>query len=115
MISAEQKTRTAHLLAVGSILGSPFDAVVWGTGAMSFTQIAGLYKWRKIRKYDIRCVRGPLSANALKSFGYDCPEIYGDPAVLMPLIYRPPVTEKVYEVIYISHFHNISSLNFEWG
>ena len=105
-ISIDKKTDTTHLLALGSLLGFPFDATVWGTGAQSFIQISCLYKWRRIRKYDVRCVRGPLSANALRVFGYHCPNVYGDPAVLMPLIYAPSNTEKKYDVIYIPHFNN---------
>ena len=107
-VSADKKTKTAHFLALGSLLGRPFDATVWGTGMQSFNQVSSVYKWRKIRKYDIRCVRGPLSANALKTFGYQCPDIYGDPAVLMPMIYTPANVEKEYDVIYISHFINKS-------
>lgn len=107
-ISADKKTRTAHFLAVGSLLGRPFDSTVWGTGMQSFHQVSSIHKWRKIRKYDIRCVRGPLSAEALKSCGYPCADVYGDPAVLMPLIYTPKKIEKEYDVIYISHFANKS-------
>ena len=105
-ISSEKMTKTSHLLALGSLLGRPFDATVWGTGVQSFLQVTSIYKWRKFRKYDIRCVRGPLSANALRTSGYQCPDVYGDPAVLMPLIYTPENTEKEYDVLYISHFHN---------
>lgn len=107
-ISANQKTDTAHLLALGSLLGHPFDATIWGTGVQSFIQVSSLYRWRKVRKYDVRCVRGPLSANALRTAGYQCPDIYGDPAVLMPWIYTPENVKKEYDVIYISHFHNKS-------
>ena len=35
--------------------------------------------------------------------GYDCPEIYGDPAILMPLIYQPQSTNKKYPVSVIHH------------
>ena len=107
-IAADKKTKTSHLMAVGSLLGRPFDATVWGTGMQSFHQVNSIHKWRKVRKYDIRCVRGPLSANALRTSGYNCPDVFGDPAVLMPLIYIPENVEKEYEVIYISHFHNKS-------
>ena len=107
-ILIDQNAKTGHLLAVGSIIGHPFDATIWGAGVMSFAQAAAVYKWKKIRKYDIRCVRGPLSANVLKSFGYSCPDVYGDPAVLMPFIHAPLQGGKEYDVVYISHFHNKS-------
>lgn len=97
--------KTRHLMALGSILGGNgfFDATVWGSGIKSFDQIAALSKRRYFQKLDIRCVRGSLTRDALQGCGYKCPENYGDPAVLMPLIYNPK-TEKKYTVGTIPHF-----------
>ena len=85
--------RTRHLMAIGSILGGNgfFDATVWGSGIKSFDQIAALSKRKYFQKLDIRCVRGPLTREALLACGYQCPEIYGDPGILMPLIYNPKI------------------------
>ena len=85
--------KTRHLMAVGSILGGNgfFDAVVWGSGIKSFDQISSLGKRKYIQKLDIRAVRGPLTRDALVACGYPCPAVYGDPAVLMPYIYKPNV------------------------
>ena len=56
------------------------------------------------RKLDIRAVRGPLTRDVLiKKYGHKCPEIYGDPAILMPLIYNPHI-EKEYEYLVIPQF-----------
>lgn len=110
-LSFEQKTsQTYHLLALGSLLGGNgfFDATVWGSGIKSFDQIATLSKRKYFQKLDIRSVRGPLTRDALIGCGYKCPEKYGDPAVLMPLIYKPEV-EKKSEIGAILHFkHNIA-------
>ena len=38
-------------------------------------------------KLDIRAVRGPYTKQYLDKMGFNCPKIYGDPAVLMPIIY----------------------------
>lgn len=81
-----------------------FDATVWGSGIKSFDQISTLGKRRFIQKMDIRSVRGPLTKAALIGCGYNCPEVYGDPAVLMPLIYKPNI-EKTNDVGVILHFH----------
>ena len=97
--------RTRHLMALGSILGGDgfFDAIVWGSGIKSFDQIAALSKRRYFQKLDIRCVRGPLTREALSACGYQCPEAYGDPGILMPLIYKPEV-KKIHRVGVILHF-----------
>lgn len=105
-ISQDKKTRkTRHLMALGSILGGNgfFDATVWGSGIKSFDQIAALSKRRYFQKLDIRCVRGPLTRYALQGCGYKCSESYGDPAVLMPLIYNPEI-EKTHKIGTIPHF-----------
>ncbi|MBR0177263.1 MAG: polysaccharide pyruvyl transferase family protein [Bacteroidales bacterium] len=82
-----------HLITVGSsALGSFQNATLWGTG-VQYDGLRGAW-WEKYwdaehRKLDIRAVRGPLSREVLLKLGHHCPEIYGDPAILMPLIYNP--------------------------
>lgn len=79
------------LFAVGSgILHSYADAVIWGNGIER--KISGILETlhrKPIRKLDIRAVRGPLTRKYLQQLGHKCPEVYGDPAILMPMIYRP--------------------------
>lgn len=96
--------KTVHLLTVGSLLGmGNFDAVVWGTGFHTFGSIRSIVNKRFYRKYDVRAVRGPISAEVLKISGYECPRIYGDPAILMPLIYHPGAQTKKYKYSTILH------------
>lgn len=89
-LSLNDKTkRTQRLLTIGSILDlGRFDATVWCSGAQSFRAVQRIMK-RRYRRLDIRAVRGPISKEIMEACGYDCPSIYGDPAVLMPQIYRP--------------------------
>lgn len=101
--------RTKHLIALGSLLGEIgfFDATVWGSGIKSYYQISALGKRKYFQKLDIRCVRGPLTKRALQDCGYKCPESYGDPAVLMPLIYNAEV-KKEHKIGVVLHFqHNL--------
>lgn len=85
-----------HLFTVGSnifgsnIKGNYQNATIWGSGIIQ-EPTPGVTFFQKIarRKLDIRAVRGPLTRNILLKFGHKCPERYGDPAVLMPLIYQP--------------------------
>lgn len=93
-----------HLMAVGSILGlGRFDAVVWGSGVNSFENAAHVTEQKKYRKYDVRALRGPVSRQVMTANGYDCPEIYGDPAILMPLIY-PGERKKGKDYVVIEHY-----------
>ncbi len=57
-----------------------------------------------MRKLDIRCVRGPETRRVLMNNGYECPECYGDPAVLLPLFYTPASTEKAYDYKVVQHY-----------
>ncbi|MCC8163606.1 MAG: polysaccharide pyruvyl transferase family protein [Lachnospiraceae bacterium] len=61
------------------------------------------YKWARFRKLDVRAVRGPETRRVLCRLGYDCPEIYGDPACLLPLFYHPANREKKHAVSVILH------------
>ena len=80
-----------HLYAVGSVLTAGIqDATVWGSGVLNASLTYRLEK----RKLDVRAVRGPLTRAILMDYGYQVPEVYGDPALLMPEIYTPNKLEK---------------------
>ncbi|HVK91313.1 MAG TPA: polysaccharide pyruvyl transferase family protein [Mycoplana sp.] len=76
-----------RLLAVGSILQQARDGdVIWGAGVngKSWPKRLG-----KVRNLHIAAVRGPLTRGVLRRFGFDAPEIFGDPGLLFPgLFYR---------------------------
>lgn len=94
-----------YYLGIGSLLThfSIENAVVWGSGVMS--------KDKKIigKPKEVRAVRGPLSRQRLLDAGIDCPEIYGDPALLLPLYYSPK-TEKKYKLGIIPHYSDINNI-----
>lgn len=91
-INAKVST-TRHLYCVGTnIHGAYQDATIWGSGIYPpQSRIDFLLQKLSHRKLDIRAVRGPLTKKVLEDYGFRCPEIYGDPAILMPLIYNPCV------------------------
>ncbi len=71
----------------GSILHHikvPNVAVVWGSGIIS-----GDTRFSAPR--EITAVRGPITRQRCIDLGYDCPEVFGDPGILMPLHYRSSV------------------------
>jgi len=87
-----------YLMSIGSILQkSTSNALVWGTGFISADS-----KLNENPK-KIYAVRGPRTRNRLIELGYSCPEIYGDPALLIPKIYDPKI-EKNYKLGIIPHY-----------
>ena len=93
------------LLAIGSILHfASNDDVIWGAGINGKHPNTKDYHFTKL---DVRAVRGPLTRRFLmKRFQIECPEVYGDPALLLPYIF-PELKRKEnpsYEYIVIPHF-----------
>ena len=74
-----------NYLCIGSLLGMPDytneKTIVWGAGSL------GEIKGVSPRK--ICAVRGKLTRNIILERGIECPEVYGDPALLLPRFYRP--------------------------
>lgn len=90
---------TKHLYAIGSVITAGCqDCTVWGSGILNLEKLQRV----RNRKLDVRAVRGPLTRLALMEYGYEVPEVYGDPGMLLPLIYDPAV-KKQYPVSLITH------------
>lgn len=100
--------KTKSLMAIGSVITFAIDdATVWGSGILGVNEIPVLYNKRLFRKLDIRAVRGPFTRHVLLSSGYDCPEVYGDPAIIMPYIYKGLNLKKTYAVSIVQHHSRI--------
>lgn len=100
--------RPVHLMTVGSIMNlGEFDAAVWGTGILSLGILKDLYEKSSYRKLDIRAVRGPVTRAILENAGYQAPPVYGDPGILMPLIYQAKKTEPTVPYTVIPHYLDI--------
>ncbi|MCA0985179.1 polysaccharide pyruvyl transferase family protein [Halobacillus yeomjeoni] len=88
---------------VYSVIGSVLDnnpineLIVWGSGFK--------YENSTLKKApkSIHAVRGPLSRNNLVKLGLYCPEVYGDPALLLPKFYNPEINRK-YKLGIIPHY-----------
>lgn len=105
--------KTKHLYAAGSILSLGLqNAVVWGSGYLydvNSMPIKNVYdrverRLQRLRTLDIRCVRGPETRRVLCKQGFKCPEIYGDPALLMPHIYQPEKCIKTRRYSVVRHW-----------
>ena len=87
-----------HLLCIGSVIGRlNRESRIWGSGAMFENQTLSSHP-RKVY-----AVRGKYTREYLIRQGISCPEVYGDPALLLPLIY-PPCLLKKYHIGIIPHY-----------
>lgn len=84
-----QKTNTGkNYMAIGSILNyANRNSFIWGSGIID-------------RKHFVVCdqvlaVRGPFTRDRLLDLEINCPEIYGDPALLLPEYFKPKIKKKV--------------------
>lgn len=90
---------------IGSVIQSAKNnTIIWGAGFIK----------GNIENYPkepiIHAVRGPKTRELFLQQGIKCPEVYGDPALILPLIYNPKV-EKKYTYGLIPH---IVDKNSEW-
>lgn len=91
-------------MLIGSILTMHdlSQTVVWGSGIANdnaVDKISGIPD-------KICAVRGPRTRKALIKKGIECPEVYGDPALLMPRFYQP-VIQKHYSMGIIPHHGDV--------
>lgn len=96
----ERMSRFGCIMAVGSILRHLVEencVVVWGSGIISASDMLR-------RPKEVLAVRGPLTRRRLLELGYECPEIYGDPAMLLPRFYRPERSLRASSIGFIPHF-----------
>lgn len=105
-----KKRRIPTFSFIGSILEyvvqiNPY-AIVWGTG---FKFADNDYTYEDLKNLDIRAVRGPRTRAILVSKGINCPNIYGDPAILLSKVYTPQVRNKRYRLGIIPHKDDFSN------
>lgn len=93
-----------NYMVIGSILTFfPLrNSIIWGSGIINNNQINRIVDKPK----KVLAVRGPKTREALLDLGIECPEVYGDPALLAPVIYRPNVKKK-YKWGIIPHYVDI--------
>jgi len=71
--------------------------IIWGSGVISND------KNLVYQNAEIHAVRGPLTRERLVQSGYKCPEVYGDPVLLFPILY-PKKTHKKFKLGIIPHY-----------
>lgn len=90
------KPEQGTAMCIGSIIHKATDnMIVLGSGAMHS-------KHKLNPRADYRFVRGPLTRQKVLECGANCPEIYGDPALLLPLFCDE--SKKEYDVGIVPHY-----------
>jgi pyruvyltransferase len=96
-----------NLFALGSIFHRVSDGdVVWGTGVNPKYPIK-----KNLENLDIRAVRGPLTQEFIKQkIGIDCPNAFGDPGLLLPMLFPEfkPTPRRKYGIV--PHFRDLAYL-----
>lgn len=96
--------RISNYQVIGSVVEECNElSEIWGAGAFQKIERPLLCKPNKVH-----AVRGPLTRDFLIQNGVDCPAVYGDPALLLPLMYTPKqVAHKRLGII--PHFNDFNS------
>ena len=85
-----------YYIVIGSIIGAANkNAIVWGSGIIAKNQ--------EVNNAKFLAVRGPETRKRLLELNFEVPEIYGDPAILLPKFIKNN-TSKKYKLGVIPHF-----------
>lgn len=99
-----RNSQVTNYMCIGSIINwmTNSKSVIWGSGAICNT-IPIQAKPKKVT-----AVRGPLTRDFLIKSGVSCPNVYGDPALLLPLYYNPICSNR-HHIGIIPHISDRSS------
>lgn len=98
----------ASYFAVGSILQrAGRQSYIWGSG---FISSGSIYREPPAK---IFAVRGPLTASILRRSGTRCPDVFGDPVLLLPKFFSPE-SKRTHMLGVIPHYADKSSPALEY-
>ncbi len=95
------------LVTVGSIIGhlNRGSVDIWGAGLMRPLKDEALETLKGLDDVRVHAVRGTQTrAELVEKLGWDVPEVYGDPGLLLPRFYRPePCAASAGKVSVVAH------------
>lgn len=88
------------IVAIGSIISvANKSTLVWGAGVM--------WQDEKINESAFLAVRGKYTQKRIQELGFKIPNVVGDPALLLPLVYQP-IVKKKYKIGLMPHYVHYS-------
>lgn len=96
LTASRYQSDTFYLIAGSTLQHADQRVVVWGSGFSYSNQL-----FKNVPK-DICAVRGPLSRKLILDQGIKCPDVYGDPLLLLSKYYKPKISQD-YSIGIISH------------
>lgn len=100
-ISARRNKTNYIMIGSTATMLANKNSIIWGAGIIDDTSLL------QTKPMKILAVRGPLTQKYFIKNGVPCPSVYGDPAMLIPLLYKPEKTSK-YRLGIIPHYSNFS-------
>ena len=87
-----------NIVCIGSYIHmAKNNTLIFGSGVCTPNNLEGEHKYTNL---NICSVRGPLTRDFLMSVkNISVPEIYGDPALLLPKFYKPVIVESLKDII----------------
>lgn len=86
-----------HYLIIGSIISAATThSIIWGAGIIQSKE--------KVKKAKFLAVRGPKTRDRLLELGYDVPEVYGDPALMLALFFEQKPKDIKYDFGIVPHY-----------
>jgi len=100
-----------RMFAIGSVLHYARNGdVVWGSGVNGRPGQGDLN--RRVQTLDVRAVRGPRTLEILRRRGITVPEVFGDPALLIPRLFpnrfHPTATKRW---VFVPNLHDLSLID----
>ncbi|QAU48691.1 polysaccharide pyruvyl transferase family protein [Bradyrhizobium guangzhouense] len=108
---ADETSRQARMFAIGSVLHyARNDDVIWGSGINGRQGQNDLN--RRVQTLDIRAVRGPRTQEILRRRGLSVPDIFGDPALLLPRLFPDRFQRRgVRPWIFVPNLHDLNMID----
>ena len=93
-----EKNIKKNIICIGSYLHAAKNHYyIYGTGVRTKPPVEGALGFKKL---NVCAVRGPITYNFLTNDrNIECPVIYGDPALLLKLFYKPYLHERLFDKI----------------